>query len=125
LDRFHKTKPPPHLGGYERPSFQTGSKRETAELVHEQWTPILCSFALLSVFLAPNPLFAQGTNQWTVVTPSPSTNVLTSIAFGNGRFVAVGYYGTIVTSSDGADWDIRTAGTNSWLSGSEPGRDEY
>jgi hypothetical protein len=39
------------------------------------------------------------------------------VAYGNGLFVAVGPYGTILTSPDGVSWTRRTSGTSSWLSG--------
>src|SRR5688572_18224200 len=48
---------------------------------------------------------------WLSVTPPPAHS-LYGIAFGNGLFVAVGDFGTILTSTDGANWTARTAGTN-------------
>ena len=39
------------------------------------------------------------------------------VTYGNGTFVAVGGYGTILTSPDGVTWTRRTSGTSNWLEG--------
>jgi hypothetical protein len=38
------------------------------------------------------------------------------VTYGNGLFVAVGQFGTILTSPDGVNWTQRTSGTSNWLS---------
>ena len=53
---------------------------------------------------------------WTQRT-SGTGNELEGVAYGNGRFVAVGNGGTILTSPDGVNWTRRTSGTRSWLGG--------
>lgn len=44
---------------------------------------------------------------WTWRNPQPQGNGLRGVAYGNGRFVAVGGYGAIVTSTDGLNWRAR------------------
>ena len=39
------------------------------------------------------------------------------MTYGNGRFVAVGEDGTILTSPDGVSWTRRTSGTSNRLEG--------
>ena len=50
------------------------------------------------------------------VADSGTSNSLGGIAYGNGLFVAVGIYGTIITSPDGITWTERTSGTSNHLS---------
>jgi hypothetical protein len=47
----------------------------------------------------------------------PGSNDLHGVTYGNGRFVAVGSGGTILTSPDGVKWTRRTSGTNNLLYG--------
>jgi hypothetical protein len=44
---------------------------------------------------------------WTVV-QTPATSHLTSITFANGRYVAVGYFFSILSSTDGATWTLHS-----------------
>src|SRR5439155_401477 len=49
---------------------------------------------------------------------SGTQNDLSAITYGDGRFVAVGWTGTILVSTNGVDWFQRQAGTtnqNRWL----------
>jgi hypothetical protein len=48
-------------------------------------------------------------DRWTWVSPRLQGNELTAIAYGNGRYVAVGVEGTIVVSTNGRDWSVHTA----------------
>jgi hypothetical protein len=48
-------------------------------------------------------------DRWTWRSPLPQGNELTEIAYGNGRYVAVGVEGTIVVSTNGRDWSVHTA----------------
>jgi hypothetical protein len=48
---------------------------------------------------------------WSSPAVYPTTNILRSVAFGNGLYVAVGDLGTIVTSSDAFNWTVRQSGT--------------
>ena len=46
---------------------------------------------------------------------SGTTEYLSAITYGNERFVAVGAYGTIITSSDSWNWSTVSSGSQSWL----------
>jgi hypothetical protein len=60
----------------------------------------------VAVFLA----FAEicfGQSTWKMVGPMPlPVHSLSSVVYGNGRFVATGGYGAIITSNDGTTWAI-------------------
>lgn len=59
---------------------------------------------------------AQVTTASTWTQPSvPTTADLWSVCYGNGRFVAVGTGGTILTSPDGLTWTSQASGTTNWL----------
>src|SRR5262245_51906779 len=47
---------------------------------------------------------------WTVRQPLPTANQLHAVAYGDGKFVAVGELGTIVVSADGTNWNRVTSG---------------
>jgi hypothetical protein len=49
--------------------------------------------------------------RWTPVNPTPTENAFFSVAYGVGTFVAVGDFGVVATSSDGAHWVFRESGT--------------
>ena len=51
---------------------------------------------------------------WHRRSPFPTAMNLDTIAYGNGRFVAVAYDGTSVVSSNGLDWIAARIGTNVW-----------
>lgn len=67
---------------------------------------------------------AEAQELWSPVV-SGTTRSLWSVAFGGGRFVAVGENGTIVTSNDGTTWITRSAGTTAWLVGVAYGNDQF
>jgi subtilisin family serine protease len=48
---------------------------------------------------------------WHWRNPLPQGNTLNGVTYGNSTFMAVGYSGTILTSTDGASWTPRTSGT--------------
>ncbi|MBL9206613.1 MAG: immunoglobulin domain-containing protein, partial [Opitutaceae bacterium] len=50
---------------------------------------------------------------------------LWGIAAGNGRLVAVGSNGTILTSTDGRSWARQVSGTTDWLVGVTYGKDQF
>ena len=58
---------------------------------------------------------AAGLDNWQWQNPRPQGNELLSVAYGNGTFVAVGNWGTIVTSSDGINWSWRDSRTTNFL----------
>lgn len=51
---------------------------------------------------------------WTERSSDTASN-LNGVAYGNGIFVAVGEYGTILTSKNGATWTVRTSGIEETL----------
>ena len=53
--------------------------------------------------------FGQTTWEWR--NPLPQGNDLNSITFGNGRFVAVGTEGTVISSSNGRLWEVEKTDT--------------
>lgn len=71
--------------------------------------------ALVSLSVAGGELRAQEVG-WTSV-PTPTAQTLWGVAYGNGRFVAVGEGGAIVYSdgSDGTRWTAALGITNRWL----------
>jgi hypothetical protein len=52
---------------------------------------------------------------WTWRNPLPTGNELNDVIYANGQFIAVGAYGTIVTSNDGDNWALRTSGTHAHI----------
>src|SRR6478672_1944248 len=50
-------------------------------------------------------------DNWHCRNPLPQGGILRSVANGDGRFVAVGDAGAILTSVDGAAWTARPSGT--------------
>src|SRR5690242_7122454 len=65
----------------------------------------------------------DGTN-WTPGV-SDSTEILNDIAYGGGRFVAVGDNGTIVVSSDGTNWTRNASGTTNLLTSITYGNGQF
>jgi hypothetical protein len=68
---------------------------------------ILTFFAILLLF--PCTSSADYAANWFTVT-SGTDNWFNGITFGNGTFVTVGAFGTILTSSDGVVWSLQTSG---------------
>lgn len=64
---------------------------------------VFVALALLCASLAIRLYASPGTG-WSWRNPLPTGNQLSSVAYGNGLFVAVGSNDTIITSSDGATW---------------------
>jgi hypothetical protein len=61
---------------------------------------------------------------WTPVTAFQG-NALNDIAYANGRYVAVGAQGTILTSVDGINWQQATSGTTAKLTYVDSGNNEF
>jgi hypothetical protein len=61
---------------------------------------------LLQLSVVANPL-----DNWNWRYPVPQGNSLYGVAFGAGQYVAVGHFGTIITSPDGVTWAERDSGT--------------
>jgi hypothetical protein len=73
-----------------------------------KWLPVM--FALLTIF-TPEDGLAEPLDNWHSRNPLTEGNSL-RVSHGNGIFVAVGEFGAIYTSSDGAAWTSRTSGTH-------------
>ncbi|WP_207641575.1 WD40/YVTN/BNR-like repeat-containing protein [Syntrophomonas palmitatica] len=67
------------------------------------WKVVICQVMPFDLWLWRNPL--------------PQGNTLRSAAYGNGKYVAVGQYGTIMTSLDGINWTLQFSGTSIYLTG--------
>jgi hypothetical protein len=62
---------------------------------------------------------------WTTQT-SGTTQTLRGVAYGNNKYVAVGFSGTIITSNiDGTSWTKQTSGTKTNLFGATYGNNQY
>lgn len=57
-------------------------------------------------------LAADGAIGWNYRAPLPSANIVNNVEYANGRYMAVGYNGTLVTSSDGVSWDKVDVGSD-------------
>ncbi len=70
----------------------------------------LCSIALV---LQVNQASASTEITWnTIKVNKPTTKTLYGITWGNNAFIAVGYNGTILKSTDGNVWEQKVSGTN-------------
>jgi hypothetical protein len=65
----------------------------------------------------------DGTN-W-VSGKAPTFSSLSSVAYGNGLFVAVGKAGALLTSSDGESWRREAAGNSGWFLSAAYGNSTY
>jgi hypothetical protein len=68
----------------------------------------ICTIILFAAGFYTGDLPAAPRTPWLSVTPVPNID-LYGVAFGNGLFVAVGDSGTILTSTDGANWTLRAS----------------
>jgi hypothetical protein len=68
-------------------------------------------YALCILLISSPALFAGALDEWRWRHPLPQGNTLGTVAFGNGKFVAGGPLGTLLTSSDGLKWNEQNAGT--------------
>lgn len=74
---------------------------------------LFVAFACLSIGSAT----AEPLDTWRWRNPLPQGHSVHDITFGNGLFVAVGEFGTVLTSTDGATWAIQNSGTREELRG--------
>jgi hypothetical protein len=44
--------------------------------------------------------------QWRWIQPRPHANTFTTVAYGNGKFIAFGSFGVMASSSDGREWSL-------------------
>lgn len=81
---------------------------------------ILIHLGTLLTFLYPFGILGEteATVNWEWRNPLPNGNSpgLSSLAFGNGQWVAVGSLGTVVRSMDGFTWSTEKSGVAEWLS---------
>src|SRR6266478_4763922 len=54
---------------------------------------------------------------WTLRQPLPTANKLNGVAYGDGKYVAVGELGTIIVSGDGTNWSRVASHTKASLVG--------
>ncbi|OGU11327.1 MAG: hypothetical protein A2075_11025 [Geobacteraceae bacterium GWC2_58_44] len=59
--------------------------------------------------VALTPVGSAALDSWHWRSPLPQANNLTAVTWGNGLFVAVGWYSAIVTSADGSAWSVSAA----------------
>src|SRR4051794_13104532 len=74
--------------------------------------PVLAFCLLGSIKLAAG---ADPLSQWWWRNPLPPGSVLYGVAYGGDLFVAVGWSGTILTSTDGKSWQEQRAVTHALL----------
>src|SRR5881397_3122267 len=67
---------------------------------------LIAGIALLAV----RAVVASPFQVWHPRSPTPTDKNLNSVTYANGRFVAVGNEGTIVTSTNGLDWSLVASG---------------
>jgi len=84
------------------------------------WLLIFSLFTFSPIFSNADPL-----DNWHWRNPLPQGNSLSGVSYGNGTFVAVGDIGTVLTSSDGATWTVRTSGTRNYLRGVAYGNNTF
>ncbi|MBI4661812.1 MAG: SBBP repeat-containing protein [Verrucomicrobia bacterium] len=61
--------------------------------------------------------FAAPPDTWRWRNPLPQGHSLEGVTYGKGIFVAVGEFGTVLTSIDGITWEIQSSGTREELRG--------
>lgn len=77
---------------------------------------ILCFLTFLALFLVPSLSHADPLANWTLIT-SGTDDWFYGITYGNGKFVTVGAYGTVLTSTDGVGWTTQTTPITNHLYG--------
>lgn len=78
-----------------------------------------CAWTTNSI-VTTNPVNLLGL-RWTALDPPPTPNTLQGVATRSGRWVAVGDAGTVLTSTNGRDWQARTLPGQPVLSGAAAG----
>jgi hypothetical protein len=72
-------------------------------------------YALWLLLVVTPALFAGALDDWRWRHPLPQGNTLVTVAFGNGKFVAAGGLGTVLTTSNGLFWTEQNSGTQEAL----------
>ena len=66
---------------------------------------IVLAFLIMVALITPN--YAQAvSDEWEQVSPFPTANSISDVAYGNNQFVAVGRNQVIITSTDGKNWVV-------------------
>lgn len=71
----------------------------------------------LSLCLFPLEVNSKTNGVWAWANPLPTGSPLNAVIRGNNQFLAVGMYGTIITSSDGVHWTSQISGVSDNLHG--------
>jgi hypothetical protein len=66
----------------------------------------------LNLSAATDPL-----DSWQPLNPTPTANRLNAVTYGGDRYVAVGELGTLVTSTNTANWTLQASGSQVDLRG--------
>ncbi|HEV7404424.1 MAG TPA: S8 family serine peptidase [Chthoniobacteraceae bacterium] len=105
----------PRLYLYPVTAEQAGTYRLTATNAFGSYTTDPVQVTIVSSYL----------ETWEQVAPKPTSESFQRVAWLNGGFVAVGSNGAIARSADGAQWQITTPATSSWLYGAAYGNGTY
>ncbi|MFZ3137404.1 MAG: chitobiase/beta-hexosaminidase C-terminal domain-containing protein [Thermodesulfovibrionales bacterium] len=81
--------------------------------VDKSYLKIYIVFFVFLMFY-PCSSLADTLDNW-ILSDSGTTENLYGVTYGNGKFVAVGRNGTILTSDNGATWDCEISGTTEYL----------
>ncbi len=68
---------------------------------------VIVQRTIIALIISSGTVFGQ--SHWEWKSPLPQGNTLNSATYGNGRYVAVGNCGTVITSNDGHSWKLDTA----------------
>jgi hypothetical protein len=83
-------------------------------IIHERAAFALALAAAACIHAAP-ATSADALDNWALRSPAPAVDSLFGVAHGNGLFVAVGAYGSILTSPDGMNWTPQRSGAGERL----------
>jgi len=90
----------------------------TAFLAHRSaLLRLICLFLVLTIAQYLQADTNSSLFKWNRKSPSTSPEVLRDLAFGNGKLVAVGDFGTVMTSDTGFQWGDAWGGTEASLHG--------
>lgn len=68
------------------------------------WSGLLLEIFIIATIASPFEV-------WHSRSPTPTQHNLNAVAYSDGKFVAVGTFGTVVTSPNGIDWSLQSSGT--------------
>jgi len=85
----------------------------TSQYYQVAWSPTL-SIAVTASYQNTAVHYSTNLINWTATT-NPTGQVINGICWADGRFIAVGAGGAIMTSTDGINWTSRSSGTSAIL----------